>query len=597
MKSEVIYLHFLNRELYRELNLKKRELDRILKETLAVTWLTSYEPMVTSIAFVWEVYVDYPNTRAFLLELLKNDCLKLISAFFTVDEFLASNRILYRNECARYKMYFSNTPTALLSFCPDIHKSSNTTVTLENTLTGWAETGSSALFKTEEDEKLILAKGKEIKTALHYREDRAITISLFDNLQSNVYYKKQLARNLSLIHINDYMQAINGDIVTGILCLNFYDRLAVDYPFRDFILNKKIISICDQRAMEYTNFCRLIQCKDDQLKSFFASTLRDIVKCLYKIYAKTEVNPYNIRYTILNRLTEAQGCLSVVNDKEQISWALLTYRIQQLDEYFKKNDMRYRVIRTEKDMIKIMLLCTATDAETDAIINKAEELGLQVVPSKYENIQVFHLGILGKLNLYLTQTEMGTERMGSARDKIRDLAKIMKPNYILSTGICYGLKPAGRKYPDGNHIGDVIVANQIQMYETQKIVEKGGQMKFIPRGDKAPVSTELLDAFHTAKHLYRNKCAEISFGLLLTGNLLVNSRTVVGKLKEIFLEPINGDMEAGGIYSACHDNGIKWIAVKAISDWGYDKTDEHQRLARQNLYDFLFFVLSEGLIN
>ena len=184
---------------------------------------------------------------------------------------------------------------------------------------------------------------------------------------------------------------------------------------------------------------------------------------------------------------------------------------------------------------------------------------------------------------------MGTERIGSARDKIRDLARILSPDYIISTGICYGLKPYSVNKKDGNKIGDIIVANQVQMYENVKVYDEDGELEFIPRGDRAAVSTELLEIFRTASHFYQN--AEVSFGLLLTGNMLVNSKHVVEKLKNLFPDALNGDMEAGGIYSACHDNKSKWIAIKAISDWGYDKSDDYQDIARQNLYDFLFFVL------
>lgn len=597
MKKDVIYLHFLNRELYRELKINRQTWDKYLAEILKILWLTSYEPMVTSIAFVWEIYLDYPCTRKLLIEFLKNNLLQLISAFYTIDELIASNQKLYRDERERYTVYFSKIPHILEKFQPEIQKKMSTTIVLEKTLTQWVETTESALFSTDLDGELIKNEGSQIKTALLKRENRAITLSLFENVNDNICYKKQLARNLSLIHINNYMQAVNGDIVTGVKYLEFYERLAVEFPIHDLILNREIIIICDDRVIEDKNFLELIQNADVQLKSAFVMRARGILKALYTICKKRNYEWYSIRYAMLNRLREVAGNL-LVYKKESLSWEFLLFRIQQLDEHLKKKDMKYRCIRMEDERVrKIMLLCTATDKETTVVLQKSRECGLSFNIEKMEKMQVYHLGIIRNLDVFLTQTEMGTEKMGSARDKVRDLARIMEPNYILSTGICYGLKPAGKEFPDGNHIGDIIVANQMQMYETQKINEVNGQMTFIPRGDKVPVSTELLDAFHTAKQLYQAKDIKISFGLLLTGNLLVNSKTVVEKLQEIFLEPINGDMEAGGIYSACHDRDIKWIAIKSISDWGYDKTDKHQELARRNLYDFLFYVLSEGLIN
>lgn len=312
--------------------------------------------------------------------------------------------------------------------------------------------------------------------------------------------------------------------------------------------------------------------------------------------AQKEYERYYIRALIINQLRRAAAAMPNIG-KREFSWENLLLRINQLDDCLKKTDVKYKQTREDDRMTKTMLLCTATDDETRVVIQKAKEYGFSVNRNKLEGMQMFHLGIMGHLDIFLTQTEMGTERMGSARDKIRDLAKIMNPDYILSTGICYGLRPRGRKKYDGNRIGDIIVANQMQMYESQKVSEIDGRLSFIPRGDKVPVSIELLDAFRAAKQLYSHEGVEISFGLLLSGNLLVNSKMLVEKLKQIFPEAINGDMEAGGIYSACHESGSKWIAVKCISDWGFDKTDKHQEFARNNLYDFLFFVLSEGFVN
>lgn len=54
-------------------------------------------------------------------------------------------------------------------------------------------------------------------------------------------------------------------------------------------------------------------------------------------------------------------------------------------------------------------------------------------------------------------------------------------------------------------------------------------------------------------------------------------------------------MEGTGVYeSATLDGGTSWIMVKAISDWGYSKTDHVQPLAARNAAEFVLHVIARG---
>lgn len=597
METEVVYLHFLNRELYRESKLNLYNLDLLLCNALKIAYLFNYEPLDASIAFIWELYYDFPQTRNMLLKLLQTHLLHPVSSFYTVDELIAFNQCIYREETNRYNMYFDKIPHQLEKYNPEIIKTESTTIKLETDLNSWINTGMSELFVQEQDRILLHQSGKKIKKTLEQRDNKAITLSLFDGINLSVYNRKQLARNLSLVHIYTYMQHVNGDIITGINGSQFFDRLSKGFPLYDFGVNCCIIEICDRRALNLNSISLLIEeeRKSKSVKIVFIEEVRKIIRALYKCISDDMKYQSNIRNAICNRIKRA--AIKMPERQGNMSWQHLLSRIIMLDNCLRKNDSEYLENRMEEDkMIKTVLICTATDKETDVVLAKAKEYSLSIDVDKLEETYLYHLGIMGSLDLFLAQTEMGTERMGSARDKIRDIARLLKPHYIMSTGICYGLKPKSVETRDGNKIGDIIVANQLQMYETAKVRDVGNKVQYIPRGDKAAVSTELLDAFRIASHLYDKKI-NISFGLLLTGNLLVNSRYIVSELKKNFPEAINGDMEAGGIYSACHDKGIKWIAIKSISDWGYDKTDEHQSIARKNLYDFLFYVFEKGIIN
>lgn len=598
MSMEAIYLHFIDRELYREARISKHYLDEILCNALKVTYLLSYESLEASIAFIWELYYDAPKTRNMLIKLLDFHLLHLVSSFYSVDEVIAFYQKIYRHEAKRYRMYFRQIPHKLEQYQPEVMKSESTTDKLEYDLKQWLITEKLELFSQKQDEILLREGGQGIKKALERRDDRAITLSLFNNIDLSVYNRNQLGRNLSLLHASIYMKHVCGDIVTGISGLQFYDRLSKCFPLNDYCINYCIIVVCDKRVLLDSNVDVLLAKEMESIhdKIMFVEEKRKMIWALYCCLSK-KMEHQNIRNMICNSIKKA--AIKMPNLSGNIGWDYLLVRLIALDNCLKKENPKYYIYRLEEEkVVKTMLICTATDKETDVVLQKVKEYNLDLSVEKYEGMYLYRLGIMGKLNLLLTQTEMGTERMGSARDKIRDLARILNPDYIISTGICYGLKRKSAKVKDGNSVGDIVIANQLQMYETAKVSEVNGEIQYIPRGDKVAVSTELLDAFRTASHLYTNKnhCL-VSFGLLLTGNLLVNSQQVVDDLKKRFPEALNGDMEAGGIYSACHDNGIKWIAVKAISDWGYDKTDKHQDLARQNLYDFLFDVLENGLIN
>jgi nucleoside phosphorylase len=56
-------------------------------------------------------------------------------------------------------------------------------------------------------------------------------------------------------------------------------------------------------------------------------------------------------------------------------------------------------------------------------------------------------------------------------------------------------------------------------------------------------------------------------------------------------------MEGAGIYAAAAPEKVDWIVAKAIADWGYDKTDEVQRMAADNVADFVVHAIRSGALD
>lgn len=68
-------------------------------------------------------------------------------------------------------------------------------------------------------------------------------------------------------------------------------------------------------------------------------------------------------------------------------------------------------------------------------------------------------------------------------------------------------------------------------------------------------------------------------------------------LREEFPDAIGGEMEGSGAYEAATlDNKPDWIVVKAISDWGYEKTNAKQPLAARNAAEFVIHVIASGAL-
>ena len=105
----------------------------------------------------------------------------------------------------------------------------------------------------------------------------------------------------------------------------------------------------------------------------------------------------------------------------------------------------------------------------------------------------------------------------TARDAIRHC----RPDYVILTGICYGLRP-----DEGQQLGDVVVARRIQNLDHVKVTDDDGQ-PVIYRGVNVGTSPGLLDRFQAPGLAWSG--ARVHVGTVLTGNTLVDSEQAVGE--------------------------------------------------------------------
>lgn len=235
-----------------------------------------------------------------------------------------------------------------------------------------------------------------------------------------------------------------------------------------------------------------------------------------------------------------------------------------------------------------VLIVTVTDVESRAVI-KAFELstGHKVKPQSIDKRLYFNLGALNGARVFLTQSEMGSGGLDASLLTVRKGIEALSPAAVIMVGIAFGINEQKQ------YIGDILVSEQLRLYELQRMGTQDGRSHIISRGDKPHASPWLINHFKSANLLWEG--ARVRFGVVLTGEKLVDNVDFRDQLRDFEAEAIGGEMEGAGLYVACQDKKVDWILVKAICDWadgnkGQDK-DARQQTAAQNAAAFVL----EGL--
>ncbi|MEW6207057.1 MAG: hypothetical protein AB1631_01725 [Acidobacteriota bacterium] len=242
----------------------------------------------------------------------------------------------------------------------------------------------------------------------------------------------------------------------------------------------------------------------------------------------------------------------------------------------------------------IVLLVTVTDVETESLLETAKTLtNRDYEELRGEHKTYFDLGMIGDHRVFAVRSEMGSDTVGGSLLTVKDAIVEVKPSVVIMVGIAFGVNPKKQK------IGEVLVAKQLQPYELQRVgTTKTGAPEIILRGDKPHCSASLLDRFR-ATHL-RWKKAKVHFGLMLSGQKLIDNVDFRDQLLTFSEEAIGGEMEGGGLYVACQQSKVDWILVKAICDWADGKKSKRketrQKTAARNAAEFVFGMLAPELI-
>lgn len=232
-----------------------------------------------------------------------------------------------------------------------------------------------------------------------------------------------------------------------------------------------------------------------------------------------------------------------------------------------------------------VLLVTVTKVEAQAVLEVFNSDVGQPIKRRWVGDKGYsELGEVGNVTPILVQSEMGSVGPGGSLLTVSKAILAVKPRAVIMVGVCFGADRMKQQ------AGDILVSRQVWPYELQKV---GRGRPIIPRGDRVAASPMLLDRCRNADLDWKG--ARVQFGLLLSGEKLINRSAKRNELLRLEPEAIGGEMEGAGLYAAASDAKTDWIIVKGVCDWADgEKSDNHQPLAARNAAQFVRHVIGQG---
>lgn len=238
---------------------------------------------------------------------------------------------------------------------------------------------------------------------------------------------------------------------------------------------------------------------------------------------------------------------------------------------------------TEKETLRILIV-TVTKVETQAIFQVFLREENKPIRRKLIGNKVYYeLGIHYGASIFMVQSETGSSTLGGSLVTIGGAIHDLQPQVIIMCGLAFGLQPAKQK------LGDILVATKIMNYETRTVkdqIEKRG-------GEQISTSPALLERSRSASLDWQD--SKVHFGLMLSGEKLINSPAARNQLLQIAPEAIGGDMEGAGLFVAATNAQVDFILIKSICDWADgNKNDAVQKIAALQAAKFVLHMVQIG---
>ncbi len=567
-----IFLHFLNRELRETENVQYS--DEQLYNLLIVSLFMTSEYIYIGDAIVWEDYAVFPKTINLLKIMEKYGLAFFVGTDIKVESFLEKRRRLYSHDKKRYPVYFMDKIAEPLWGMHHKRIDSDTTAILAKKLFDIANG-----FTDQQNYPFTNRDRDIIADRLEYRRKNniAVTYSLFRSRRISAQSGLGLRRNIIINYNQRYLDALNGKIVTGIRGIEYYDSfqnsgLLYDFNLYYYLLSK--LGIVNQRDVfqeSYEHKIFTLRLSEYEIYRELVFEIKKIANGLY--YMDTNgLNHVDFLNRNISKLSD-----SLLAREKLFSLCRFASLLCMENNIFKEGYEKM------SDTSRRILVIAASPLEYKILRRVAKEFGFDFEDKQLEKNENFsYAECYSTLDskVFLARTDMGAL---NASVSIGQLVDRLNTTYIIMGGICAGMRP------DEQHIGDVIIASKMHEYDLSKKTD----YKRISRGNTLNPNRYLYDNFLLES--YETETMAIDTGLFISSNTLANSQNYMDEVLLEYPDAKGYEMEGAGLMHICQLLMDKWILVKAICDWGYDKTDSDQEMAAYNSYRFIFNTIKRRI--
>lgn len=562
--NKPIYLHVFDRELRTLLGAQFSDRDVC---DIVYTSVLAAKYCYIGNSNLAESLSEFPHAVELVGELEKLRCVKVLTTTINREEFIEARQRLYHKVKDRYPMYFES-PDVLFPSKPQVLKDSTTTVLQANMLRSLDRTIPTPLIR----------KVDHIRNAITNRDGNGITIGILDRIiEMDRIERYHVGLLISENYNKRYLDAMGGCLLKGLPWIYIFDDSSegnYDYQLYSAIMEEAFIKYIRRIPKLRDQAEAIFDLKENQYFNIFQMMLHDLIRSMLVVKG---CSLESIRWELLEMLKPRLKNLSEMTAEGALSCLQLT-----------NGDIERKYnVTIIKNPMRTILYVVATDTEFEKVTTFYKTKGVKLEHFEIKENVYYNLGIIRNSQVYLVKSGMGAKRADASILTIKQAVDELSPDYMIMVGIAFGLKEEKEvdgKIKGNQHIGEVLVSSEIIDYGSYKILEKG----IVERGAKIPADPTLLKRFSTA-FVYWNK-TKVHTGLIVTSDVLVNKFEFQQNLIERYPDAIGGEMEGCGFLANYQH---PWILVKAICDFGYDKSNDYQEDAAMNAIEFVDFVLNE----
>ncbi|MCB1737147.1 MAG: 5'-methylthioadenosine/S-adenosylhomocysteine nucleosidase [Gammaproteobacteria bacterium] len=235
---------------------------------------------------------------------------------------------------------------------------------------------------------------------------------------------------------------------------------------------------------------------------------------------------------------------------------------------------------------RVLLLVYVNVAERDAVMSGVT--GASPTLNGDSDVPHADFGVVNGYRVVAVQSAAGSSSPGGAATTVSDAIREFKPAQVIAVGVACGLNKAKQQ------LGDILVSSAVWTYEFKRIGAKGS----VDRNFRYAASEALCKRFFQAGAPDFWNGAALHFGILLSGEKLMDSDPRIEELKMEWPDAEGLEMEGAGLAAVAHGKGVPWLICKGISDWGDGNKRENkaalQKTAAENAVAFVRHVLFGG---